>query len=401
MERSAKVLLTYISIVHAISHIHIMTLPALLPILPKAIHVSFMELGIAIGVFNVVSLLVQAPFGFLVDRLGARKMLIYALLLGTVSFTLVFISTSYISLIVAMALAGVANGVYHPANYALLSTGILTKQMGRAFSIHIFSGFFGAAITPLMMIGIGMTFGINWAFALAAVISFVGLLLMLNLSQIHIQPRQHDKKQQYFHAEVRPHAIHFSTIAILTLFFTLLSLSTGAIEKFSVSSLIDGLHIDLNTANYALTAFMFSGAFGVLAGGIIADKVQHHSAFAATAFGSAALVLIIIICIPMSALALVASFACAGFLMGVIAPSRDMLVRKASPVGAEGRTFGIVSTGFNLGGVIGPLIFGFLLDKKLAIGVMWLAVIFILLTVVIIFIQEVMNKKIQKFSGYP
>ena len=188
MERSAKVLLTYISIVHAISHIHIMTLPALLPILPKAINVSFMELGIAIGVFNVVSLLVQAPFGFLVDRLGARKMLIYALLLGTVSFTLVFISTSYISLIVAMALAGVANGVYHPANYALLSTGILTKQMGRAFSIHTFSGFFGAAITPLMMIGIGMTFGINWAFALAAVISFVGLLLMLNLSQIHIQP---------------------------------------------------------------------------------------------------------------------------------------------------------------------------------------------------------------------
>lgn len=114
----------------------------------------------------------------------------------------------------------------------------------------------------------------------------------------------------------------------------MLSLSTGAIEKFSVSSLIDGLHIDLNTANYALTAFMFSGAFGVLAGGIIADKVQHHSAFAATAFGSAALVLIIIICIPMSALALVASFACADF-NGVIAPSRDMLVRKASPVGAE------------------------------------------------------------------
>ena len=102
-----------------------------------------------------------------------------------------------------------------------------------------------------------------------------------------------------------------------------------------------------------------------------------------------------IICMPMSALALVASFACAGFLMGVIAPSRDMLVRKASPVGAEGRTFGIVSTGFNLGGVVGPLIFGFLLDKKLAIGILWLAVAFVLLTVLIIFIQELMNRKIR------
>ena len=96
----------------------------------------------------------------------------------------------------------------------------------------------------------------------------------------------------------------------------------------------------------------------------------------------------------MSTLALVTSFACAGFLMGVIAPSRDMLVRKAAPVGTEGRTFGIVSTGFNLGGVIGPLIFGFLLDKKLAIEILWLAVAFILLTVIIIFIQEMMNRKI-------
>ncbi len=46
-----------------------------------------------------------------------------------------------------------------------------------------------------------------------------------------------------------------------------------------------------------------------------------------------------------------------GFLTGLVAPSRDMLVRAASPKGAEGRVFGIASTGFNIGGVLGPPFF--------------------------------------------
>lgn len=77
-----------------------------------------------------------------------------------------------------------------------------------------------------------------------------------------------------------------------------------------------------------------------------------------------------------------------GFLTGVVAPSRDMLVRAASPAGAEGRTFGIVSTGFNVGGVAGPILNGFLLDQGLASGVLWASVGFMTITTVIVIIQE-------------
>ena len=52
----------------------------------------------------------------------------------------------------------------------------------------------------------------------------------------------------------------------------------------------------------------------------------------------------------------------AGIIFGMMQPSRDMLVRRAAPPGAAGRVFGIVSTGFNIGGIIGPILFGWLMD---------------------------------------
>ena len=57
-----------------------------------------------------------------------------------------------------------------------------------------------------------------------------------------------------------------------------------------------------------------------------------------------------------------ALFALAGFFSGVVAPSRDMMVRAVTPPGASGKVFGFVTTGFNIGGILGPLLFGPLLD---------------------------------------
>ena len=75
--------------------------------------------------------------------------------------------------------------------------------------------------------------------------------------------------------------------------------------------------------------------------------------------------------------------AAAGFLGGVIAPSRDMLVRNAAPPGAAGRAFGIVSTGFNLGGIVSPLLFGWIMDQNPPHWVFGASVVFMVVTVVL------------------
>ena len=51
-----------------------------------------------------------------------------------------------------------------------------------------------------------------------------------------------------------------------------------------------------------------------------------------------------------------------GFCFGVIMPSRDMIVRDITPPGSFGKVFGFVTTGFNIGGIVSPMIFGALMD---------------------------------------
>src|SRR5258708_7601964 len=77
-----------------------------------------------------------------------------------------------------------------------------------------------------------------------------------------------------------------------------------------------------------------------------------------------------------------------GFLGGVIAPSRDMLVRNAAPPGAAGRAFGIVSTGFNLGGIVSPLLFGWIMDQNWPHWVFGASVAFMILTVLLALVTD-------------
>jgi MFS family permease len=172
------------------------------------------------------------------------------------------------------------------------------------------------------------------------------------------------------------------TPAVLSLvgFFTLLSLSTGALTNYSAVALVALYGVTLSVANAALSAFLFATAIGVLAGGFIADATRRHGDVAAVGFGAAALLILAVGMVDLGSVLTVAAMGAAGFLSGMIAPSRDMLVRAASPPGAFGRVFGIVTTGFNIGGTVGPLLGGWIMDHGMPRWVFFSSVLFMVMT---------------------
>ena len=103
----------------------------------------------------------------------------------------------------------------------------------------------------------------------------------------------------------------------------------------------------------------------MLAGGFLADRTERHGQVAAACFAINAAIVLVIAAVALPSLLLTTLMTIAGFLGGVIAPSRDMLVRAAAPPGAAGRAFGIVSTGFNFSGILAPLLYGFIMDQKM------------------------------------
>src|ERR1700704_6547550 len=129
---SALRTLTAVSIAHWLSHFHIFTLPMLFPFLKEQLGVGYIELGFALTVFGLVSGLTQAPTGYLADHFGARRILWGGLCLGGLALILLGLHLSYTSLIICAALLGLANSVYHPADYAILSAHMDIRRMGRA-----------------------------------------------------------------------------------------------------------------------------------------------------------------------------------------------------------------------------------------------------------------------------
>jgi MFS family permease len=373
-----------ISTAHWVSHFHLFVLPMLFPFLKEQLGVGYIELGFALTVFAVVSGLTQAPMGYLGDRIGARKILLMGLTLGGFALIMLGIHLSYSWLIASAVLLGLANSVYHPADYAILSAHMDEARMGRAFSIHTFAGFLGGAIAPAIVAALVATTGGHGALIVAGAVGpFVALLLLVvGIPDASAADRAADGVTTPQPNIVTP------AIIVLTAFFMLLSLSTGGIGSFGVVALMSGYGSSFSTANIALTAFLGFSAIGVLAGGFLADHTRRHGQVAAVCFALNAAIVLVIAAVTLPPVLLTAAMGTAGFLGGVIAPSRDMLVRNAAPPGAAGRAFGIVSTGFNIGGIISPLLFGWIMDQHMPHWVFGASVVFMVLTVLLALVTD-------------
>jgi MFS family permease len=376
--------LAAISTAHWVSHFHIFVLPMLFPFLKAQLGVGYIELGFALTVFAVTSGLTQAPIGYLADHIGARKILLIGLTVGGFALMMLGLHLSYAWLIASAVLLGLANSVYHPANYAILSAHMNEARMGRAFSIHTFAGFLGGAVAPAIIAAlVAMTGGLGALIIAGAVGPLVALLLLV----VGIPDARAADRESVGTSTPQQNVITPALI-VLTIFFMLLSLSSAGIGNFGVVALMSGYGASFSTANIALTAYLGASAIGVLAGGFLADHTKRHGQMAAACFAINAAIVAIIASINLPSPLLMAAMASAGFLGGVIAPSRDMLVRNAAPPGAAGRAFGIVSTGFNVGGIISPLLFGWIMDQNLPHWVFGTSVVFMVLTVLLALVTE-------------
>jgi MFS family permease len=373
-----------ISVAHWVSHFHIFVLPMLFPFLKQQLNVGYVELGFALTVFALSSGLTQAPIGYLADHLGARKILLMGLCLGGAALIALGVHLSYPSLIVSAALLGLANSVYHPANYAILSANMDETRMGRAFSIHTFAGFLGGAVAPATMAALVSVVGGHGALIAAGAIGPLVALLVLGIGI----PDASASDRKTGGADAPRQSVITPALIVLTIFFLLLSLSNAGISNFGVVALMSGYGETFSAANLALTAYLGASAAGVLAGGFLADHTERHGQVAAACFAVNAAILLVVAAVDLAQLLLIGAMGLAGFLSGVIAPSRDMMVRNAAPPGAAGRAFGIVSTGFNIGGIISPLLFGWIMDQNLPHWVFGVSVAFMVLTLVLALATE-------------
>jgi MFS family permease len=360
---------------HFVSHVYLLLLPPLFDLIRGDYGLTYQQIAVAVTGFNVVSAALQTPAGFLVDRWGAERLLIGGLLLGPAALVVAALVPSYWALVGCYAVAGLANTVFHPSDYAILSHAVVSKRMGKAFSIHTFSGLLGTAAAPMTMWYAASLWSWRGSLLVAAALGLiVALALIVERRRLAVIPTRDRTARAAGDGDTGLRLLLTPAILRNLMFFMLLSLATGGIASFSIVALGALWGTSHAVATSALTAFLFLSALGVLLGGVIADRTRHHTRVAAMGFAASAAIILIVGIVDLGAALLIFLMSVAGLLNGVIQPSRDMIVRAVTPAGSFGKVFGFVTTGFNIGGVISPLLYAWFMDHGEPRGV-FLAVV--------------------------
>lgn len=353
-----------VGIAHGVSHFFHLILAPLFPWLKDDFGLSYAELGLLMTVFFVVSGVGQALAGFVVDRVGPRRVLFCGIGLLGLSALVLSQANSYLMLLAGSLLAGMGNSVFHPADFTLLNRRVSAPRLGHAFSVHGISGNLGWAAAPVFLAGIAQLWGWRAALLAAAFIPFAVLALLLAYRNL-LESEQAAVVRAVDRDAGGGHVLAFMTLPAVWMcfaFFLITALALGGIQSFSASALRElyGVSLPLATAGY--TAYMLASAAGMLWGGFIASKTSRHDRTIAIAFSAAGVLALVIASGSLPAWLALALMGAIGFGAGVAGPSRDLLIRAAAPKNATGRVYGVVYSGLDIGLSLAPLLFGALMD---------------------------------------
>jgi FSR family fosmidomycin resistance protein-like MFS transporter len=356
-----------ISAAHFVSHYYILLLPPLFVFIRADYGVSYTELGLAIATFNVVSAAFQTPTGFLIDWIGARLILIAGLTLGAAAVLVMGLVPSFWVLVVMMAANGLANTVYHPADYAILAHLVSSRRIGQAFSVHTFSGMLGTAVAPASLLFLQSLVGWRGALVAAAMLGFaVAAFLAVQGEALfeRVQPRRTVPAAPTGETAGAGWRLLLSgPIVQNMLFFVLLAITSGGVSNYSVVALGALYDTPPSVANAALSSFLLMSALGVLIGGLVVGRTGRHGVVASLGLLATGLAVLLVGTADLGTVLLILAMAAGGLASGVIMPSRDMIVRAVTPPGSFGKVFGFVTTGFSIGGIVAPPIYGALMDQ--------------------------------------
>ncbi len=391
---------------HGCSHFYQLVLPPLFPFITRSLGIGYEEAGLIVTFFYATSGLAQTPSGFLVDRFGARRVLLGGLALAATSVALMSLIPSFWAAIPLVILAGFGNSVFHPADYSILSHTVSKSRMARAYGVHTLSGNIGWAAAPLIMPALAIFLGWREALAVAGVAGWCIVLLLWSQSGILVS----GDAARIARSAAATRALGTSTLGLLASmpillcfgYFVLLSVSLTGNQTFMPAALNQLYGTSIPTANIALSAYLLLGSLGVLIGGIAADRTHRHDGIVAAGLLGAATIMLVIGFVPLPDPAIVCAVALAGFASGMTTPSRDMLVRGATPAGATGKVFGFVYSGLDLGAAVTPPVLGFFLDRGEPRMVFVLAASALALTILTAFrVGKVRTGRIQRPEPAP
>ena len=364
--RADTQLIGLVGLAHAISHFSQLILAPLFPWLKDAFGVSYTELGAVLTVFFVVSCVVQAASGFIVDKLGPRPVLFVGLgALALAGFGYA-IATSYWMLLAFAVLGGIGNGVFHPVDYTLFNRKVAPTRLGHAYSVHGITGSLGWALAPAFVVPIAIAFGWRTALASAGALALAVLLVLwIYRSVLALDVKTVQQATGQGEPPLAGGEFAFLRIPAVWMcfgFFFFYAAVISVVQTFAPAAAGHLHNVPLGLVAVCLTVYMVASAAGMVLGGFLASDPSRCERIVGAGFGVACVLALVLAFASFPAVLVPVLFGAMGFASGIAGPSRDLLVKRSTPANATGRVYGVVYAGLDIGQALAPLVFGRLMD---------------------------------------
>jgi MFS family permease len=275
------------------------------------------------------------------------------------------------------------NGVFHPADYTLINYRVSLERLPHAYSMHGISGALGWAASPVVLVGITALSG--WRQALLVSSCMACVILLLLFWRRHVLMGSNEQRHEEATARSNASAFSFNFLRLPVVwmcwgFFFLSALALSGIQSFATTAMQVLYDLPLAVTSTAITTYMLGSAGGMLLGGFVARRARFPERVIAVGLVLGSAIAILISLALVSGSTMMSLFMIMGLCVGMAGPSRDLMIRSATPKESSGRVFGMVYSGLDSGLAVGPLIFGLLMDWEMAPGVFILIAIFLLLS---------------------
>ena len=386
--------LSLIGVGHFLSHFYILCLPPMLPLFAREFDVGFALLGGALTGYAWIGGILQAPAGAALEKIDARKMLAAGLALNATAIGLIGLAESFWQFAALAVIAGVGNAVFHPVDYAIIAAKVTEKHLGRAYSLHTFSGFFGGGVAPVAMLTLSGIFDWRTAFILVGIFGVCAAGVILAQGDALAGEEKANTKQKEKLGASKS-VLYSAPVLLYFLFLATYGLATGGISSQGVVVMVKlGLANEVGAAQ-VLSTYQFSVAGGILLGGVIAEKFGRHGLTAAICLLTTAALMLTPSGLRLDGAWLYLVFAAAGFGFGAVLPARDLMVRAITPAGQNGRIFGFVFVGLSIGSGLAGILFGALVDAGFDMWVFPIVSILLTSAVIITSLAQLAARKSQ------
>ncbi len=373
---------------HFLSHLYQLALPPMYAWVIADLKVGFAELGFVMTGYFVATTTLQLPSGYLVQRIGGRNVLALGLFINGAAIALAGFTTTYWELLILMTFAGVGNSVFHPADFSLLAATVAESRLGKVFAMHSITGNAGFAAAPAVMPVLAALWDWRMALVIVGVVG-VALSVFIMLSRNTLSEdgggagkEAKEKAGTDWRFLLQPRMVLF------LLYYTATASTWVGITQFSVVALVDLHGVAGQLAGIALTVFLIASIAGTVAGGFLADWTTRHDLVLMVAFFTASVLTTFIGSGIPGFWACIAALAAVGVMRGSVGPSRDLLVRNATPAGSVAPAFAFVTLGFTIGQSITPPFYGWIVDNSSTAAAFYVSAAFGLVAIAIVLISR-------------